>query len=69
MDIEGLGFSLAEALVNSGMVKTPADLCATHQDKLQLPLGAHQADQLRPPCRLQDESNVSHLLLPPQILG
>ena len=26
MDIEGLGFSLAEALVNSGMVKTPADL-------------------------------------------
>ena len=26
MDIEGLGFSLAEALVNSGMVTTPADL-------------------------------------------
>ena len=26
MDIEGLGFSLAEALVNSGMVNTPADL-------------------------------------------
>lgn len=26
MDIEGLGFSLAEALVNCGMVKTPADL-------------------------------------------
>ena len=64
MDIEGLGPAVVEALVNAGMVKTPADLY--HLDKDQIAeldrMGKKSADNLLLAIEESKQNDLSKLL-------
>ena len=64
MDIEGLGYSLAESLVNSGLVKTPADLYSLDaQSVAQLDrMGKKSAENLMGQIEKSKEQDLSRLL-------
>ena len=64
MDIEGLGFSLAESLVNAGLVKTPADLYSLDAKtvaKLER-MGKKSAENLMGEIEKSKEQDLSRLL-------
>ena len=64
MDIEGLGFSLAEALVNSGMVKTPADLYRLDAQTVATleRMGKKSAENLMDEIEKSKQQDLSRLL-------
>ena len=64
MDIEGLGYSLAEALVNSGMVKTPADLYSLDAQSVATleRMGKKSAENLIAQIEKSKEQDLSRLL-------
>ena len=64
MDIEGLGFSLAEALVNSGMVKTPADLYRLDPQSVAAldRMGKKSAENLMDEIEKSKQQDLSRLL-------
>ena len=64
MDIEGLGPAVVEALVNAGMVKTPADLYRLDRDqvaKLER-MGKKSADNLLAAIEKSKQNDLSKLL-------
>ena len=64
MDIEGLGPAVVEALVNAGMVKTPADLYHLDEDRVAAldRLGKRSAEKLLAAIRKSKENDLSRLL-------
>lgn len=64
MDIEGLGPAVVEALVNAGMVKTPADLYRLDRDKVaELErMGQKSADNLLAAIEKSKQNDLSKLL-------
>ena len=64
MDIEGLGPAVVEALVNAGMVKTPADLYRLDRDKVaELErMGKKSADNLLAAIEKSKQNDLSKLL-------
>ena len=64
MDIEGLGPAVVEALVNAGMVKTPADLYCLERDKVaELErMGQKSADNLLAAIEKSKQNDLSKLL-------
>ena len=64
MDIEGLGYSLAEALVNSGMVNTPADLYSLDAQSVATldRMGKKSAENLIAQIEKSKEQDLSRLL-------
>ena len=64
MDIEGLGPAVVEALVNAGMVKTPADLYRLERDKVaELErMGKKSADNLLAAIEKSKRNDLSKLL-------
>lgn len=64
MDIEGLGFSLAEALVNSGMVKTPADIYRLDAQSVAAldRMGRKSAENLMNEIEKSKQQDLSRLL-------
>lgn len=64
MDIEGLGPAVVEALVNAGMVKTPADLYRLDRDKVaELErMGKKSADKLLAAIEASKQNDLSKLL-------
>ena len=64
MDIEGLGYSLAEALVNTGMVKTPADLYSLDAQSIATleRMGKKSAENLIAQIEKSKEQDLSRLL-------
>ena len=64
MDIEGLGPAVVEALVNAGMVKTPADLYRLDRDKVaELDrMGKKSADNLLAAIEKSKQNDLSKLL-------
>ena len=64
MDIEGLGPAVVEALVNAGMVKTPADLYRLDRDKVaELErMGKKSADNLMAAIEKSKQNDLSKLL-------
>ena len=64
MDIEGLGFSLAEALTNNGMVKTPADLYDLDAQSIATleRMGKKSAENLIAEIEKSKEQDLSRLL-------
>ena len=64
MDIEGLGPAVVEALVNAGMVKTPADLYRLDEDRVAAldRMGKRSAEKLLAAIRKSKENDLSRLL-------
>ena len=64
MDIEGLGPAVVEALVNAGMVKTPADLYHLDEDRVAAldRMGKRSAEKLLAAIRKSKENDLSRLL-------
>ena len=64
MDIEGLGPAVVEALVNAGMVKTPADLYCLDEDRVAAldRMGKRSAEKLLAAIRKSKENDLSRLL-------
>ena len=64
MDIEGLGPAVVEALVNAGMVKTPADLYRLDRDRVaELErMGKKSADNLLSAIERSKQNDLSRLL-------
>ena len=64
MDIEGLGPAVVEALVNAGMVKTPADLYSLDRDRVaELErMGKKSADNLLTAIEKSKQNDLSRLL-------
>ena len=64
MDIEGLGPAVVEALVNAGMVKTPADLYRLDRDRVaELErMGKKSADNLLAAIEKSKQNDLSKLL-------
>ena len=64
MDIEGLGPAVVEALVNAGMVKTPADLYRLDRDKVAglERMGKRSADNLLSAIERSKQNDLSKLL-------
>lgn len=64
MDIEGLGPAVVEALVNAGMVKTPADLYRLDRDQVAKldRMGKKSADNLLAAIEKSKENDLSKLL-------
>ena len=64
MDIEGLGPAVVEALVNAGMVKTPADLYCLDRDKVAglERMGKKSADNLLSAIEKSRQNDLSRLL-------
>ena len=64
MDIEGLGYSLAESLVGSGLVKTPADLYSLDAQTVATleRMGKKSAENLITQIRNSKEQDLSRLL-------
>ena len=64
MDIEGLGPAVVEALVNAGMVKTPADLYRLDEKQVAAldRMGKRSAEKLLAAIRKSKENDLSRLL-------
>lgn len=64
MDIEGLGFSLAEALVNSGLVNSPADLYSLDVQSVSMleRMGKKSAENLMDNIEKSKEQDLSRLI-------
>ena len=64
MDIEGLGPAVVEALVNAGMVKTPADLYRLDEDRVAAldRMGKRSAEKLLAAIRKSKGNDLSRLL-------
>lgn len=63
MDIEGLGWSVCELLVNSGLIKTPADIYSLEADQIASldRMGKLSADNLIKAIKLSKENDLSKL--------
>ena len=64
MDIEGLGPAVVEALVNAGLVRTPADLYALKEEKVAAldRMGKRSAEKLLAAIQRSKQNDLSRLL-------